>query len=409
VKKLIICLVIAGLLFTACGSLSGENIWTERRPVEEGPDLTGLALTPGVFTGRATGFHGEVIAVVTIDETGTIAGIEVEAPGETADFYQPAFAQMVPAMLSAQSASVDTYTGATFSSAALIEAVQQALIESGGGSAAAPAVEDEPAPPVEGEIFVGAAEGYYGEITVAVTVNAGQIAAIEVTDHSETPGIANPAFAQLIEAVLAAQSTDVDAVTNATGSSRGFIAAVESALAQFVPDAVFYVGVAEGYNGDITLGVQVEDGQILAIAVIEHSETPGIANPAFAQLTEAVLAAQSAGVDTITDATYTSQAFITAVRSALALAGVVGEIFVGVGSDGYGGDITVSVTVDEGAILAVSVTEHSETPGVANPAFAQLVEAVLAAQSADVDTVTDATYTSRAFIAAVQDALAQAG
>ena len=229
-KKLIVCLVLVGLLFTACGSLEGENIWNQQRPATEGPDLTPLVLSPGEFTGRADGFHGEVIAAVTIDGSGTIVNIEVDAPGETPDFYIPAFDQMVPAMLVAQSANVDTYTGATFSSDALIAAVHEALTQSSGGTVA-PDIVDEPIP--EGEVFVGVgADGYGGEISVALTINNGVIVDVNVIDHSETPGIANPAFDQLIEAVLATQSSDVDTITAATYTSRAFIAAVQDALAQ---------------------------------------------------------------------------------------------------------------------------------------------------------------------------------
>ena len=229
-KKLIVFLVLFGLFFTACGSLEGENIWNQQRPAVEGLDLTPLILTPGEFTGRADGFHGEVIAAVTINGTGTIVNIDVDAPGETPDFYIPAFEQMVPAMLAAQSANVDTYTGATFSSDALIAAVQEALTHSSGGTVAADTV-DEPA--LEGDVFIGVgSDGYGGEILVALTIDNGVIVDVNVIDHSETPGIANPAFDQLIEAVLAAQSSDVDTITAATYTSRAFISAVQEALAQ---------------------------------------------------------------------------------------------------------------------------------------------------------------------------------
>ena len=46
------------------------------------------------------------------------------------------------------------------------------------------------------------------------------------------PGPFDPAFAQIPEAIIAAQSTSVDAVTGATKTSEALIAAVNDALSQ---------------------------------------------------------------------------------------------------------------------------------------------------------------------------------
>ena len=59
-----------------------------------------------------------------------------------------------------------------------------------------------------------------------------KIAKIEVLSHNETAGLSDPAFAQIPEAIIAAQSTSVDAVTGATKTSEALIAAVNDALSQ---------------------------------------------------------------------------------------------------------------------------------------------------------------------------------
>ena len=71
-----------------------------------------------------------------------------------------------------------------------------------------------------------------GEIKVKVTMDGDKIAKIEVLSHNETAGIADPALEQIPEAIIAAQSTSVDAITGATKTSEALIAAVNDALSQ---------------------------------------------------------------------------------------------------------------------------------------------------------------------------------
>jgi len=76
---------------------------------------------------------------------------------------------------------------------------------------------------------------------------------------------------------------------------------------------------------------------------------------------------------------------------------------------GMNGDVAVEVTFAEDAIADVKVVSHSETPGLSDPAIAGMPAAIVEAQSLAVDTVTGATITSKAILAAVEDAAIQAG
>ena len=69
----------------------------------------------------------------------------------------------------------------------------------------------------------------------------------------------------------------------------------------------------------------------------------------------------------------------------------------------------VVVTLDDNKISAVDILEHSETPGVGDAAIEKLPSEIIAANSADVDSVTGATMTSDAIREAVNDALAKVG
>lgn len=75
------------------------------------------------------------------------------------------------------------------------------------------------------------------------------------------------------------------------------------------------------------------------------------------------------------------------------------------------GTITVSVTVDESSITAVEINGPDETPGIGGKEAIEagtFTEAILAAQSTSIDTVSGATMTSNGVIEAVNNALAQA-
>ena len=79
--------------------------------------------------------------------------------------------------------------------------------------------------------YNGIAEGYGGEIEVEVTVEGGEIASVEILDHSESEGTADPAINEIPEQVVEVQNYDVDTVSGATRTSEGIIEAVENALA----------------------------------------------------------------------------------------------------------------------------------------------------------------------------------
>ena len=78
-------------------------------------------------------------------------------------------------------------------------------------------------------------------------------------------------------------------------------------------------------------------------------------------------------------------------------------------AQGRNGILKVDVTLNGETIEAVTVTEHTETAGVADPAINDLPGAIVSAQSIAVDGVAGATITSDAIKAAVKDALTKAG
>ncbi|MDO4719696.1 MAG: FMN-binding protein [Peptostreptococcaceae bacterium] len=74
---------------------------------------------------------------------------------------------------------------------------------------------------------------------------------------------------------------------------------------------------------------------------------------------------------------------------------------------GYNGDVTVSLTIQSDKITAVNVTSHADDDIYMEDAKA-VISKILSAQSADVDSVSGATYSSEGIKNAVRAALQQA-
>ena len=180
--------------------------------------------------------------------------------------------------------------------------------------------------------------GYNGPISVSVTIDEdGRITEIEVTDHRESDGFYQRAFDNLIPAILDAQSAavNVDAASGATYSGTALLDAVEMALSQaggtpadsastveanFTPGTFEATGDLRGYGGPISVMVTInDDGQISDVEVTEHRESDGFYQRAFENIIPLILDTQSADVniDAASGATYSAEALLDAVRSAL--------------------------------------------------------------------------------------------
>ena len=86
-------------------------------------------------------------------------------------------------------------------------------------------------------IFTGsAANAYYGDIQVAVTIQNGKLTAVKFlqypNDQPNSVSINSQAMPYLQQEAIQAQSAQIDGVTGATDSSQAFIQSLSSALSQ---------------------------------------------------------------------------------------------------------------------------------------------------------------------------------
>ena len=123
-------------LFIVVSSLCGYNMTIDKREQEnkntqriasqtENTDSEG-AYKDGTYTGSAEGFGGNVDVEVTI-EAGKISSVDITAAEKEDGAYLAMAEDIIPSIISSQSADVDTVSGATFSSTAIRNATKQAL------------------------------------------------------------------------------------------------------------------------------------------------------------------------------------------------------------------------------------------------------------------------------------------
>ena len=181
-----------------------------------------------------------------------------------------------------------------------------------------------------------------------------------------------------------------------------------------------YTSTSKGFGGDVTVTITIAEGDVIADVVIKgDAETAALGGVAMEKLAAKIKDTQSVEVDAMTGATFTSKAVIAAAADCMAQA----EAAAGEGqaagaykpgtytasSKGFGGDVVATVVIGEdGAIAEVSFVGAAETAALGGVALEKLPAKFVDAQSAEVDAMSGATFTSKAAIAAVADCLAQA-
>lgn len=211
-----------------------------------------------------------------------------------------------------------------------------------------PEEEAEPAPsllPYADGIYTGSSRGYGGAVKVQVTMADGRMTEIQIVSASHETASFLKRAKRLLGIMLDAQTWEVDAISEATYSSRGILGAVKNALTgeevinprppqpkteeppvveAFTPPSAYRDGVytasAQGYGGLITVQVTLSGDTITDISIVDASEESHSYFTRARRVVSAVLDSQSPEVDTISGATYSSTGILNAIRLALASA-----------------------------------------------------------------------------------------
>lgn len=214
--------------------------------------------------------------------------------------------------------------------------------------AASSEAEEEALPklPYADGVYVGSSRGYGGAVRVQVTMENGSITEVEILSAShETKQFLRRAK-RLLTTVVETQSWEVDAVSEATYTSRGILGAVQNALTgevvnnplppqpepatplvveEFTAPSTYLDGIytaeAMGFEGEITVQVTVAEDKITDIILLSAEDEEEYLSQA-KQVIPAILEGQSPNVDAVSGATYSSTGILNAVKLALAKAAV---------------------------------------------------------------------------------------
>lgn len=209
----------------------------------------------GTYYGTGTGFGGTVKVKVVI-KSGKISSIDIVSHSDGGSYMSKA-SSLLNKIISKQSTNVDTVSGATYSSVGLIKAVRNALSQAAvSDSDKKTDNKDEETeskkentvtgkvPYIDG-VYYGTAEGYMGEIKVAVVIQNKTITAILLLETEDDDSFVERAKT-VIDRVLKKQTTKVDTVSGATYSSKGILDAIKNALTEAKKATKGESGTTEG-------------------------------------------------------------------------------------------------------------------------------------------------------------------
>ena len=205
--------------------------------------------------------------------------------------------------------------------------------------AASSEAEEEVLPklPYADGVYVGSSRGYGGTVRVQVTMENGSITEIGILDAShETKQFLRRAK-RLLTTVVEAQSWEVDAVSEATYTSRGILGAVQNALTgevvnnplppqpkpaaplvaeEFTAPSTYLDGIYTAEAMDFEGKITVAEDQITDITLLSAEDEEEYLSRA-KQVIPAILEGQNPNVDAVSGATYSSTGILNAVKLAL--------------------------------------------------------------------------------------------
>ena len=502
-------------------------------------------LKDGRYSGSGAGFKGDIKVQVDVSG-GKISNINIVDNVDDAPYFDKA-KSLVGTIISKQTPNVDSISGATYSSNGIKSAVRDALKKAGVSSegdnseevkqqlARLTKLEEknkqlkkltkelrERIESLESESqkdlankklkdgsYEGRGIGFRGDVKVQVDVNGGKISNINIVDNVDDAPYFDKAKS-LVGTIISKQTPNVDSISGATYSSNGIKSAVRDALKkagvssegdnndelkielsrlkeenQKLKDAISglkakiedlekksqkedanirmkdgsYQGIGMGFKGNVRVEVKITDGKIASINVIDNIDDAPFFDRA-KSLIPNIISSQTANVDSVSGATYSSNGIKSAVRDALKKAGSSQE---SVNNDeinkkleklskleeklkqmkklskdlrkkvesleaesqkymvnkklkdgsyegsgiGFRGNLKVEVDVSEGKISSIRVVENVDDAPYFEKARG-LITNIVSGQTPNVDSVSGATYSSNGIKSAVRDALKKA-
>ena len=342
--------------------------------------VTGAYLADGkgyIYQIQVVGYNSStpIDFMISIDLDGTVSGYVVLTQQETngigSRVSTDEFANTV--IGTSVNDSISTLSGATISSTAVVKGINAAKALYGAQAGVAVETPNDPVVEtpvytlsddyssngaavvsVDGNTYTVTATGFPGNSAneFVIVVENGAIVSVTNTVFGDTQGVGNPAVNEDVLADYAGAdlNSEVDAVSGSTYTSKSVFAAMQAALKAANGETVdssddttedatssatsdttssatgetdetvtgeSYTATAKGFGGDVTVTVVLNGSDIVDVQVEGANETAGIGTNAIEQLPAKIIDADSADVDGVSGATFTSDAIKTAVQAAL--------------------------------------------------------------------------------------------
>ncbi|MFF6806533.1 FMN-binding protein [Streptomyces sp. NPDC012616] len=333
----------------------------------------------------------------------------------------------------------------------------------GAGAAAQEAAQGGAGAVVSGTMTGDAAQTQYGAVQVRITVVQNKITkaeAVQAPKGGTSTQKTELAVPRLNAAVVARQSANIDTVSGATYTSEGYKKSLQSAIDKANASAgasqgsgsaqaagTFTGDAAQTQYGAVQVRITVAGGKITkaeAVQAPKGGTSDQKTQLSVPKLNQEAVAAGSADIDSVSGATYTSEGYKKSLQSALdkakagkgqsSGAGNAGGSGAGSSSGSSGssgasgaaqaktvtgsveqtqyGPVQVRITVAGGKITkaeAVQAPKGGTSDQKTQLSVPKLNQEAVAAGSADIDSVSGATYTSEGYKKSLQSALDKAG
>lgn len=296
----------------------------------------------GTYTGTGTGFRNGTTKVSVTVENGKITNIKTISNQDTPKFYQRVESTMFGKIISAQAVSVDTVSGATFSSKGIIDAVKDALKGAVASTTSSATVENNTKSDAATEnntttensstsLNTNAAKSDAAENinesvsktngTANTSENASKSINNETSSSNSTSQVNNGATntTNSTEAQSKVNNSQTSNNSNSTDSNTKTANSTStSAVAQSKYKDGTYTGTGTGFKGGKTaMEVTIKDDKIVSVKTVSNQDTPSFFKRVESTMINKILSSQSTSVDTVSGATYSSKGIINGVQAAL--------------------------------------------------------------------------------------------
>lgn len=250
--------------------------------------------------------------------------------------------------------------------------------------------------------YTGTSQGFGGPVSVRVVISSGKITNISILSAAKEDAQFLEKAKGVIGKILSAQTPNVDAVSGATYSSNGIINAVKNALSKAG-------AVPQNQN---TASSETKDNAGSSpsgnnVPPTDNTEPAPSDNSGQQDRTEPLPADQPDVPDSQENQPVSDDQTLQSGNGKDPAVKFADGRY-SASSFGFGGQVVVDTVIENNIIKSISViSADGETPAFLQDAV-KVIDDILANQNTDVDTVSGATYSSRAIIDSVKKALQEA-